>query len=103
MTLGAASSGNGRPGFGPRQCGKLNQRTLSRSRNHKDYTLREIENKKKDLIYKDRIHTRKHAFLIIRLLVEEQKSPLRILGHRLVFMELGAQSSRMEKPKQEFK
>lgn len=39
----------------------------------------------KNLMSKGRVHARKHAFLIIGLLVEEQKS-LRILGHRLVFM-----------------
>lgn len=43
----AVPSGNRRPSFGPGQCGKLNQRTLSRARNHTDCTFREKENRGK--------------------------------------------------------
>lgn len=64
-------SGNRRPSFGSGQCGKLKQRTLHKVKNHIDYTLREIENKKKKLNYKDRVNTRRHAFLVIGLLVEK--------------------------------
>lgn len=40
-------------------------------------------------IYKHRVNARKHAFLIIGLLVEKQRSPLRVLGHKLVFVKVG--------------
>lgn len=76
LILVAVPCENRIPTFGPGQCGKLNQRTFSRAPNHTVYTLRKMESKKKDLIYKDRVQARKHALLIIELLVGYQKSLL---------------------------